>query len=60
MSDFNSLLTPGMLVENPSEPSWGVGQVQSNIAGKVTVNFPNQGKLVLDGTHVTLVPVFDP
>jgi hypothetical protein len=56
---MNSLLEPGMLVRNPDRPDWGLGQVQSNIGGKVTVNFEHEGKLVLDGSQVELVPVYD-
>jgi len=48
-----------MLVQNPDQPDWGTGQVQSNIAGRITVNFREQGKVVLDGARVTLIPVFD-
>ncbi len=59
MADLNSLLEPGMLVQNPDQPDWGTGQVQSNIAGRITVNFREQGKVVLDGARVTLIPVFD-
>jgi hypothetical protein len=59
MSDMNSLLEPGMLVRNPARPDWGMGQVQSNIHGRVTVNFENEGKLVLDGSKVELEMVFD-
>lgn len=55
---LTSLLEPGMLVRNPDAPDWGVGQVQSNIAGKVTVNFPDEGKVVIDARYVALVPVF--
>ncbi|WP_092426805.1 DUF3553 domain-containing protein [Alloyangia pacifica] len=59
MSDINALLEPGMLVEHPDRPDWGIGQVQSNIGGRVTVNFREQGKVVVDGERVTLLPVFD-
>lgn len=59
MNDINSLLEPGMLVRHPGEPDWGVGQVQSNIGGRITVNFREQGKVVLDGSRVTLVPIYD-
>lgn len=59
MDDLNAILTPGMLVRHPTQPDWGVGQVQSNIAGKVTVNFRNNGKIVIDSFRVGLVPVFD-
>jgi len=43
-----SLLEPGMLVRHPGQPDWGRGQVQSNIGGKVTVNFEHAGKVVID------------
>lgn len=59
MSDLNAFLTPGMLVRHPDCPEWGLGQVQSNIGGKVTVNFREQGKVVIDGNRITLTPVFD-
>ena len=51
---MNDLLEPGMLVRNPARPDWGVGQVQSNIGGRITVNFMEAGKMVLDSDHVTL------
>jgi len=60
MTDMNALLEPGMRVEHPERPDWGVGQVQSNVAGKITVNFPEAGKIVIDGAHVALRPVIDP
>lgn len=59
MSDMNSILSPGMRVRHPTMPEWGVGQVQSNIAGKITVNFPDAGKVVIEGSRVELLPVFD-
>lgn len=48
------ILEPGMLVRNRAAPEWGVGQVQSRIGNRVTVNFPEMGKLVLDGCQVEL------
>jgi len=59
MSDLNSILEPGMLVRHPDHPEWGLGQVQSNAGGKITVNFRETGKVVIDGARITLVPVFD-
>ena len=59
MSELNSLLEPGMLVRHPECPDWGVGQVQSNVGGRITVNFTNAGKVVIDGERVDLVPVYD-
>jgi hypothetical protein len=52
---ITDLLEPGMFVRHPMAPDWGLGQVQSNIGGKVTVNFENQGKVVLDGRVVALI-----
>ncbi len=53
-----SFLEPGMLVRHPGQPDWGLGQVQSNIGGRVTVNFEHAGKVVIDVRQVTLVPDF--
>lgn len=57
--DMTSILTPGMFVRHPDQPEWGVGQVQSNIGGKVTVNFREEGKVVLEGARVMLILVQD-
>lgn len=54
MSGLEALLEPGMLVRHPQKPDWGRGQVQSNIGGKVTVNFEHAGKVVIDVTRVEL------
>ncbi|WP_413719295.1 DUF3553 domain-containing protein [Silicimonas sp. MF1-12-2] len=59
MSDLNSLLEPGMLVCHPDRPDWGTGQVQSNVGGRVTVNFQDAGKVVIDGTRIELILVFE-
>ncbi|MGO4916803.1 DUF3553 domain-containing protein [Pseudogemmobacter sp. W21_MBD1_M6] len=59
MDDLNSMLEPGMIVRHPDRPDWGLGQVQSNVKGKITVNFREEGKVVIDGAHVSLIPVFD-
>ena len=42
---------------HPDRPDWGRGQVQSNIAGRVTVNFEEAGKVVIDATQVLLIPM---
>jgi hypothetical protein len=57
MTGINAILEPGMLVRHPSQPDWGLGQVQSNIAGKITVNFQDAGKVVIDGSVVMLLLV---
>ena len=43
----------------PSQPDWGIGQVQSRINGRITVNFSEMGKLVIDGSKIALVQVYD-
>ena len=49
--------TPGDYVINPKQEDWGIGQVQSIIKNKVTVNFQNQGKQVINGEIVILEKV---
>ncbi len=48
-----------MLVRNPAEPDWGLGQVQSNINGKLTVNFENMGKMTLESAKIALTLQFN-
>jgi hypothetical protein len=50
-------LVPGAYVRHPDCPEWGIGQVQSAIGGRVTVNFEHRGKLLIDGDAVDLEPV---
>ena len=45
---------PGDYVINPKDRSWGVGQIQSIIKNKVTVNFENVGKKVINSKEITL------
>ncbi len=52
-----SSLVPGMFVRHPERPDWGLGQVQSVIDSRVTVNFENAGKLLILVDTVTLQPV---
>jgi hypothetical protein len=46
--------TLGDYVINPQQKNWGIGQVQSIIKNKVTVNFQNQGKQVINGEIIIL------
>ena len=48
-------LAPGVLVRHPHEPDWGIGQVQSVIGARITVNFQHAGKVLINGTRVTLI-----
>ncbi len=50
-------LEPGQLVQYQTQPEWGVGQIQSVIDEKVTINFENVGKIVIMGEHVNLLVV---
>ena len=45
---------PGDYVINPGNRNWGIGQIQSVINNKVTVNFENVGKKVINGKVITL------
>jgi len=45
---------PGDKVINPANKSWGIGQVQSIIREKVTVNFENVGKKVINSNNIIL------
>ena len=45
---------PGDKVTNPNKEDWGIGQVQSIINGKVTINFENVGKKVINSKIIVL------
>ena len=48
---------PGDYVINPKNKSWGIGQIQSIIRDKVTVNFENVGKKVINSKKIILEKV---
>ena len=48
---------PGDKVINPNNKDWGIGQVQSIIGNKVTVNFENYGKRVINIENVKLIKI---
>jgi|TARA_B100001057_G_scaffold381813_1_gene387761 hypothetical protein len=52
-------LEPGNFVINPSQKNWGIGQIQSIIKNKATVNFQNNGKKVINLDNVELEKVKD-
>lgn len=54
---MNQFLEPGMLVRHPDR-DWGLGQVQSVVGDRITVNFEHAGKVVIDGSRITLLPEF--
>ena len=45
---------PGDYVINPSKKEWGIGQIQSIVKSKITVNFENVGKQVINTELVKL------
>ncbi len=45
---------PGDYVMNPMNKDWGIGQIQSIINDKVTVNFENVGKKVINSKKIIL------
>ena len=51
---MNSHLVPGAMVRHPSQPDWGVGQVQSVVGDRVTVNFEDRGKVLINAAVVEL------
>ena len=50
---------PGDKVKNPANKEWGVGQVQSIIDDKVTVNFENVGKKVINAKVIILKKIYN-
>jgi len=50
---------PGDKVKNPANVDWGIGQVQSIIDEKVTVNFENVGKKVINVKNVELIKIYE-
>jgi hypothetical protein len=51
---MNTLLVPGALVRHPTQPDWGLGRVQSVIGKRVTVNFEDRGKVLINAAVVEL------
>ena len=48
---------PGDFVTNPHNKDWGIGQIQSIINNKITVNFVNSGKKVINAKEIILKKV---
>ena len=47
-------LSPGTYVINEVNLKWGIGQVQSSINNRVTINFEHVGKKVINNKKVKL------
>lgn len=52
-----TILAPGMTVRHPTQEDWGLGQVQSVIGNRITVNFEHVGKQLINGDVIALVPL---
>tara|TARA_B100001059_G_C17608612_1_gene463337 strand:- start:634 stop:810 length:177 start_codon:yes stop_codon:yes gene_type:complete len=50
---------PGDKVFNPLKKDWGIGQVQSIIKEKITVNFENVGKKVINAKNIELRKIYE-
>jgi hypothetical protein len=51
-----ALLEPGQFVRHPGHADWGLGQVQSVIGTRITVNFTEIGKMLINAEIVDLEP----
>jgi len=51
---LGSPIEPGQRVLHPGRPDWGVGQVQSAVGDRVTVNFEHAGKVLVNAAVVAL------
>ncbi len=54
-----SHIEPGMRVRHPDWPDWGDGQVQSVIGDRVTVNFAEAGKVLINAAVIELTIMSD-
>ena len=51
---LGSLIEPGQRVRHPGRPDWGIGQVQSVVGDRITVNFEHAGKVLVNAAVVAL------
>ena len=54
LSDLSLNLVPGTYVINEKNHEWGIGQVQSSIKSKITINFEHVGKKVINIKKINL------
>ncbi|MEO9903567.1 DUF3553 domain-containing protein [Nisaea sp.] len=52
-------LLPGSFVLLADEPDWGVGQIQSVVGDRITVNFEHRGKQLINSSKVDLIAADD-
>ncbi|WP_240758936.1 DUF3553 domain-containing protein [Lichenicoccus roseus] len=51
---FRTSIEPGQWVMHPEHRDWGMGQVQSAVGTRVTVNFEHRGKVLINAALVDL------
>jgi hypothetical protein len=56
---MSGVIVPGCHVRHPLCRDWGLGQVQSVAGNRITVNFENAGKRVINGDVVALELIDD-
>ena len=49
-----SFIEPGVRIRHPGKPEWGVGQVQSVVGDRITVNFEHAGKVLINAAVIAL------
>ena len=54
---IDPFIEPGVLVRHPRQDDWGLGQVQTVVGARVTVNFEHAGKQLIDTNQVRLTYV---
>jgi len=52
-------IVPGVRVRHPDRPDWGIGQVQSVIRDRITVNFEHAGKVLINAAVIDLIAIAD-
>jgi len=50
---------PGDYVISPTNKEWGIGQIQSIAQDKVTANFENAGKKVINSKKIILEKIWN-
>jgi hypothetical protein len=53
---MSDAFVPGAWVRHPDRPDWGLGQIQSVVGQRVTVNFEHAGKLSINAAAIQLQP----
>ena len=56
---MSTIIEPGMRVRHPTQPDWGIGQVQSVVGDRITVNFEHAGKVLINAAVIELEIVED-